>query len=106
MRTRAWFGSFIWVVSFNLFVAGVAYFWSISWAILILCLRHILLGIPKIYDAWRIIVVGQEQYSHMPKITKEWPNQRWVLESIISIFITIASFIWINEPLKTLLERI
>ncbi len=106
MNVRAWFGSFIWVAVFNLFVACVAYFWSISWAILILCLRHILLGIPKIYDVWRIMVVGKEQFSHLPKVSKDWPNKIWNIVTIIGILITIASFIWINEPLRIILDRI
>lgn len=106
MNARAWFGSFIWVLCFNLIIAGIAYSWSTSLAILILCLRHILLGVPKIYDNWRIIVVGKEQYSHLSKVTKEWPNRQWILESVIGISIIIASFIWVNEPLKTLLDRI
>ncbi len=106
MNTRPWVRSFIWVVCFNLIVAGIAYFWSISWAVLILCLRQTLFGIPKIYDKWRIIVVGKEQYSHLPKVSKDWPNKTWNLVTVIGIVITIVSFIWINEPLKSLLDRI
>ncbi len=106
MNKRAWFGSVIWVVGFNLFVAGVAYFWSISWAILILCMRHILLGVPKLYNIWRILIVGEEQYSQLQKINKDWPNRSWILETVIVLSITIASFIWINESVKVLLEHI
>jgi hypothetical protein len=65
-----------------------------------------LLGIPKIYNVWRIIVVGKEQYSHLPKVSKDWPNKIWYLVTIIGVLITIISFIWVNEPLKTLLDRI
>ncbi len=105
MSARAWFGSLIWVVSFNLLVAGVAYFWSISWAVLIIFIRHILLGIPKIYDTWRMTVVGKEQYSHLTRVEKKWPNQPWIIETVIGLLITVASFIWINEALRIILDR-
>ena len=106
MSTRAWLGSIAWVVGFNLFVALVAYHWSLSWAILILCLRHILFGIPKAYEIWRRIVIGNEQYTRLPTLDKKWPHRAWILETLVCILLTLASFVWINEPLKALLYRI
>lgn len=106
MKGRALIGSLIWVFGFNLFVAGVAYFWSVGWAVLILLLRHVLLGFPNLYNKWRAIILGREQYLLMSPVNKEWPNQIWILGTAVGILITIASFIWVNQPLKTLLARI
>jgi hypothetical protein len=106
MSARAWLGTIIWVVGFNLAVALVAYLWSVSWAIVILSLRYILLGIPKGYELWRRLVVGDQEYSRLPKLDKKWPTPAWYLSTLVGIFLSISSLIWLNEPLKVLLDRI
>ena len=75
MKRRAWFGSFIYVIGFNLLVAGVAYFWSVSWAVLILFLRHALMGFPNLYNQWRTLILGKEDRSPLPPVNKGWPGK-------------------------------
>jgi hypothetical protein len=106
MSARAWLGTIIWVVGFNLAVALVAYLWSVSWAIIIFSLRYILLSIPKGYELWRRLVFGALEYSRLPKLDKKWPTPVWYLSTLVGILLSISSLIWLNEPLKVLLDRI
>jgi len=106
MKARAWIGSLIWVIGFNLFVAGVAYFWSVSWAVLILLLRHALMGFPDLYNQWRTIIFRKEDHSLIPPVNEGWPGKIWISVTVVGILITIASFIWANQPLKTFLACI
>jgi hypothetical protein len=106
MSARAWLGTIIWVVGFNLAVALVAYLWSVSWAIIIFSLRYILLSTPKGYELWRRLVVGAQEYSRLPKLDKKWPTPAWYLSTLVGILLSISSLIWLNEPLKVLLDRI
>jgi hypothetical protein len=106
MKARAWFGPLIWIIGFNLFVAGVAYFWSASWAVLLLLIGHVSMGFPNLYNKWRAFIFGKEAYSHIPPIAKRWPGKIWILVTAIGILITIVSFIWANQPLKTILAGI
>ena len=101
MKRSAFIGMLIWVAGFSLIVALIALLWSVSWAILILCVRHILLGIPDVYELWRKIVVGRDEYSRFPKLSKNWPTRSWYIESAVLIILSIGSFFWLNVPLKS-----
>lgn len=104
MNLRAWIGTIIWVFGFNLSVAIMAYNWSIGWGILILCLRHVLWGIPKIYNIWRKVVIGNAETSFQLKpLNKKWPNQMWFFETFVCVLLSMGSFMWINYPLKNIL---
>lgn len=103
-NSRASLGTVLWVFGFNLAIAMLAYFWGIHWAILILCLRHLFLRIPHIYEFWRKIVVGREAATHLtayPNIS--WPNRSWLLKTFFCICLSIVSFIWLDWPLKNIL---
>jgi hypothetical protein len=106
MNLRAWVGTIIWVFGFNLSIAIVAYYYSISWGIIILCLRQVLWGIPKVFNIWRKVVVGNAKTSFQSKpLNKKWPNQMWIVETIICVLLSIGSLLWINYPLKIILMR-
>lgn len=104
MNTRGWLGSLLWVVGFNLCVALIALDWGLGWAIAILCVRHILLGIPDVYTGWRRIIIGSRDASQMPAPSlKPWPNRKWAIETTVCTLLSIALIIWFNIPLGDLL---
>ncbi|MBP7354932.1 MAG: hypothetical protein KA928_02130 [Longilinea sp.] len=103
MKTRAWIGSFLWVFGFNLLVAWAAIDWGLGWAIAILCLRHILAGIPKLYNTWRELVVGPQDAAKMPALSVEkWPNRKWLIETVLCSGLSAVVVFWFNYPLKEL----
>jgi hypothetical protein len=101
MKSRAVLGAFIWVSVFYLVVSIIAYTWSVSWAILILCLRHILLEIPAVYEIWRKVVAGEDEYSRMSRSVKNWPTRSWYLTTLLCILLSVVSFLWLNVPLNS-----
>jgi hypothetical protein len=104
MNLRYSLGSLIWVVCFSLSVAFIAIYWGLGWAISILCLRHILMGIPLIYIKWREILIGTENASKLPELRiNKWPNTRWVVETIASFILSILFIVLFNIPLDVYL---
>jgi hypothetical protein len=104
-KTRSFLGVLIWIVVFNLAVVLIAFQYSISWAILILCLRYTLSHIPKIFTIWRKIVLGNEESAHLPKIDRKWPDRAWYIYTCVWVVLTVSSFIWLNKPLTLFLVR-
>jgi hypothetical protein len=77
---------------------------GIGWAIAILCLRHILLGIPRFYYGWRRFIIGSQDASKMPPLSvREWPNRKWLIETIAWTCFSLIIIIWFNFPLEQLL---
>ncbi len=106
MNIRAWVGAAIWVFVFNLLVAFVIYNWSISWGISILCIRHVLWGIPKIFKIWRKVVVGNVETSFQSKpLNNKWPNRMWIFETLVCVLLSLGSLLWLNFPLKNILTQ-
>lgn len=103
MNKQLGLASFLWVVSFNLCVALIAIYWGIGWSIAILSLRHILFGIPKVYDRWRGLFLAS---TTIEKANQHWPNRNWLIETSLLIVATIVIIVWFNIPLKNVLFSI
>lgn len=103
MNIRGWVGSLFWVVGFNLCVALIAVDWGIGWAVGILCLRHIMMGIPHVYHSWRKLIVGSQKALTLPELSVDWPNRKWIIETVACVFLSLIFIIWFNSPLGELL---
>ncbi len=103
MSGRQWFASLLWVVGFNLSVALIAIYWGIGWTIAILCLRHILLGIPRIYGRWRGLFLGSTEPITSVKANQRWPDRNWLIETSLLIVFAIIAILGFNIPLKDIL---
>jgi hypothetical protein len=103
MNGRQVLASLLWVVGFNLSVALIAIFWGIGWAISILCLRHILLGIPSVFNRWRGLFITSIESTTTVNANQKWPNQKWLVETILLVVVAVIIIVWINIPLKDVL---
>jgi len=103
MNGRLGLASLLWVVGFNLCVALIAVYWGIGWSIAILCLRHILLGIPKVYDRWRGLFLTSTTSTTFVKANQQWPTRKWIIETGLLIIATIIVIVRYNSPLKNVL---
>jgi hypothetical protein len=106
MNTRAWAGTLIWVVGFNLSIALIAFFVSVGYAIIILCIRHIVFGIPQWYSIWRKFVIGSEASSSLQIFPeKKWPNRIWVGEIVACAIISLIALLWLDLPIRDFLLK-
>jgi hypothetical protein len=103
MNGRQGLASLLCVVGFNLSVALIAIYWGIGWTIAILCLRHILLGVPRIYDRWRSLFVISPESTTSMKANQTWPNRHWLIETSLLIVFAIIIIVRFNIPLKNIL---
>jgi hypothetical protein len=100
MRARSWVGSSVWVIIYNLIVGLIAIYIGIGYAIVIICLRHILWGIPRAFGYWIRFIYGYDEYeSYLSKKQTKWPNKKWIIESIICVAITAIVLIKFNIKL-------
>jgi preprotein translocase subunit SecE len=103
MNRRQALLSILWVVGFNLSVALVAIYWGIGLAIAILCLRHILLGIPVVYDRWRGLFLVSTESITIVSTHQKWPNRKWLIKTILLVVFAVIIIVKANIPLKDFL---
>ena len=100
MKIRSWVGSVAWVILFSLIVGLIALFIGIGYALAILCLRHILWGIPTAFGSWVRFIYGPEEYkNYLAKEKAQWPNSSWIISSLIYVTITAVVLIMFNIKL-------
>jgi hypothetical protein len=104
INTKFLLGTLLWVVGFNLVVALIAIDYGIGWSIMILFLRHILLGIPVVYKFFRDFLPGSKERIKAQDISGNgWPTRRWLIETIALSIFSLIVIIWFNYPLRILL---
>lgn len=103
MSGRRVLASLLWVVVFNLSVALIAIYWGIGWTIAILCIRHILLGVPRISDHWRDLFLVSTEPTTSVKANQKWPNRNWLIETSLLIIFAVIVIVRFNIPLKDIL---
>jgi len=90
----------MWVITFSLVVGLIAFYLGIGYAVAILCVRHILWGVPSIFGYWVKLVYGNDEYEkYLEKKKSGRLGNNLIIESITCIAITIVIFIWFNIKL-------
>lgn len=101
---RGFFGTAIWSLFFYLALAFAALYLGIGIAFLLVSIRHILLGIPKIYIYWRRLILGKEQSNALPPFhTDIWPSKYWIFDTLLYTVVTIAVLGWFNYMLAQII---
>jgi len=104
MNTRGFLGAAVWSLGFYLTVALAALYLGLGIALALLTLRHILIGIPPIFEMWRRLVFGREQAARFPPMPeRRWPNSAWAIEALIYSGVTLFVLLQFNTKLIDLL---
>jgi hypothetical protein len=97
----------LWSLRYNISVALAALFLGIGVALMLISARHILLGIPVVFEKWRLFVAGPEMTAHVPpRQTRQWPNRTGAIEAFLYCAVTFVGLAWFNLKIIDLLLKI
>jgi len=97
LTKRGYLGMALWSLGYNISVALAALFLGIGVALVFISARHILLGIPVIFDKWQSILAGPELVTRFPSTKSQpWPNRTWMIEALLYGGVTIVALLWFN----------
>ena len=96
MNKRAYFGYGLWALSFDLAVAVSAFYLGLGISFTLFTLRHILLGIPKVFELWWLVVFGHENIDRLTQPKRQWPDRHWMISGLIYIGVTIIVLLKFN----------
>ena len=96
MSKREFFGLTFWVAGYNLAVALSAYFLGLGISLALISVRYMLLGIPRVFEIWRLLVVGREQVARSARPERQWPNWHWVISGLIYAGVTAVVLLQFN----------
>lgn len=106
MNTRGYVGASLWSLGFYVSVALAALYLGLGVALALFSLRHILMGIPRVFAMWRVLVFGREQSARFPPVPeRKWPNSSWAIDSLIYIGATVFVLLRFNIRLIDVLIR-